>query len=388
MVRVLHPRLLFECNTSILHAVKRHNYPYRHLPCPSIVQNLSFADWKRQLIRPPLGHPATFSTNSPSQTHNKSTSKIRRQGTFESVWEQRFQQLKAFRDQHGHCRVPSAKTGEYSQLYTWIENQRRAYKKIQQQQQQQPSTANSTTHKQKTPRRSSSSSLVQSRLDRLQDELGLDLDPRATQWQARYADLLDFVAHYGHCRVPDQYSPNPELGRWVRTQRYQYHLQEPFSNLTPERRYLLEQLDFCWDVQQENWMDYWKKYMEEKEKNKRKLLQRSIQSKSSQNNDGDSYNDDDNNQESEIIDSPPDDEEDNYDDPAFFQQQQTSSSKISEASMKRWVRGQRYQFQLYRQGKVSQHSLTPDRIDRLKQAGIIGQDEDDDPYAPQQVDDE
>mmetsp|Transcript_26595 Transcript_26595/g.43949 ORF Transcript_26595/g.43949 Transcript_26595/m.43949 type:complete len:146 (-) Transcript_26595:310-747(-) len=34
-------------------------------------------------------------------------------------------------------------------------------------------------------------------------------------WEQRIHELIDFQKKYGHCNVPQNYSPNPSLGTWV-----------------------------------------------------------------------------------------------------------------------------------------------------------------------------
>jgi hypothetical protein len=37
------------------------------------------------------------------------------------------------------------------------------------------------------------------------------------QWQVQYQQLLEYKTTHGHCCVPNEYKPNPVLGRWVST---------------------------------------------------------------------------------------------------------------------------------------------------------------------------
>jgi hypothetical protein len=49
-------------------------------------------------------------------------------------WDERFEELKAFRKEHGHYRVPLQKEKDSAtkQLALWIQNQRAQYKLLQQ----------------------------------------------------------------------------------------------------------------------------------------------------------------------------------------------------------------------------------------------------------------
>jgi hypothetical protein len=35
------------------------------------------------------------------------------------------------------------------------------------------------------------------------------------KWEKRYAELCEFKRIHGHCEVPQAYSDNPRLGKWV-----------------------------------------------------------------------------------------------------------------------------------------------------------------------------
>jgi hypothetical protein len=44
------------------------------------------------------------------------------------------------------------------------------------------------------------------------------------QWTAMYEKLVEYRNTHGHCRVAHSSKTHPELGRWVKRQRYQYKL--------------------------------------------------------------------------------------------------------------------------------------------------------------------
>lgn len=49
-------------------------------------------------------------------------------GPVEEIWEQRFHELKKYRELHGHCNVPS-RHKENKKLAKWVETQRYFFKK-------------------------------------------------------------------------------------------------------------------------------------------------------------------------------------------------------------------------------------------------------------------
>ncbi len=74
--------------------------------------------------------------------------------------------------------------------------------------------------------------------------------PKATaNWEALFQALVAFKENQGHCGVPQRWSENPELARWVSTQRYHYKK----GKLGEERVARLEDLGVEWDPVTANW---------------------------------------------------------------------------------------------------------------------------------------
>ena len=65
-------------------------------------------------------------------------------------------------------------------------------------------------------------------------------------WEERFQQLVAFKELKGHCNVPQHWSENKTLGKWVNSQRKSYS--EKPSCLTQERIQKLEALGFCWKV--------------------------------------------------------------------------------------------------------------------------------------------
>lgn len=70
------------------------------------------------------------------------------------------------------------------------------------------------------------------------------------RWNDMYHRVAAFRAKHGHCRVPNRFVEDSQLGFWVSAQRRQYKLMETTgagaSALTPERIRKLEEIDFQW----------------------------------------------------------------------------------------------------------------------------------------------
>jgi hypothetical protein len=71
-----------------------------------------------------------------------------------------------------------------------------------------------------------------------------------TAWEDRLGELAEYCKIYGHCNVPQRYSENTKLGKWVTNQRtnYRLHLKGKTSPMTTFRIQELESLGFEWVI--------------------------------------------------------------------------------------------------------------------------------------------
>jgi len=77
------------------------------------------------------------------------------------------------------------------------------------------------------------------------------------KWMENFQQLLKYKEEHGNCLVPHTYLPNPLLARWVKRQRRQYKLcleKCPQSTMTPERIDILNKEGFVWDSHEITWM--------------------------------------------------------------------------------------------------------------------------------------
>ena len=140
-------------------------------------------------------------------------------------WNALLEQLTEYKAEFGHCLVPQ----QYAvnpKLGGWVSTQRHNYK----------------LQKEGKP-----SSMTEERIRALN---GVDFDWDATNasWNALLEQLTEFKVQLGHCLVPNKYSANPELGRWVSNQRYLIKLYQEVkpSSMTEERIRELESIGFYW----------------------------------------------------------------------------------------------------------------------------------------------
>lgn len=70
------------------------------------------------------------------------------------------------------------------------------------------------------------------------------------KWMERYLELCQYKELNGDCLVPDGYSKNPQLARWVREQRGQYKraMAGKASYMSKQRLEALQKLDFTWSL--------------------------------------------------------------------------------------------------------------------------------------------
>jgi superfamily II DNA or RNA helicase len=137
-------------------------------------------------------------------------------------WEKNFEELKKFKEDHGHCRVLRLKVrsqNPFNQLATWAQTQRTLY---------------------------SSNTLSTERILKL-ESLGFEWDPTDAEWENNFRKLHDFKEINGHCRVPYQYKDDHRLGNWV------VGLRSRKDQLTQERIARLEKLGFQWDLRADKW---------------------------------------------------------------------------------------------------------------------------------------
>jgi hypothetical protein len=145
---------------------------------------------------------------------------------YENVWNESFEQLREFKLQSGHCRVPRRYDAN-PKLGLWVMKQRKYFK----------------LHQEGTP----SNSMTPEHMRALQS-VGFVSDIHAASWNERFEQLREFKVQFDHTRVPRKYSANRKLGVWVMKQRQYFRLHqegEP-SYMTEERIRKLESIEFAW----------------------------------------------------------------------------------------------------------------------------------------------
>jgi len=143
-------------------------------------------------------------------------------------WIERYEELKQYKLQKGHCEVPS-KYNENPSLGWWVKRQRTQYRLL---------------------KEGKSSTMSEERIGAL-EFIGFTWQMRelsSVPWTEQYEELKHFRIQKGHCEVPQIYNVNPCLGKWVSTQRTQYKLLKEGkpSNMNEDRIGALEFIGFTW----------------------------------------------------------------------------------------------------------------------------------------------
>lgn len=162
-------------------------------------------------------------------------------------WWTRYAELQAFYRLHRHCRVPPNAV-DWPGLGIWVRNQRREHRRW--------------AH-------GESSTLDEERRVALER---LDFDWYRSQtetWEARFAELQEFIAERGHAHVPQQDSDYFQLGQWCMNQRIAYARWKngESSALNDQRRQRLEAVGFSWSVRDQRWRMMLDRLVEFHEKN-------------------------------------------------------------------------------------------------------------------------
>ena len=144
---------------------------------------------------------------------------------WKDTWNERYEELKDFKDQQGHCNVPH-KYQPNKALGNWVQKQRQNYKLMLE--------------------GSKSGRMTEERVEKLEN-IGFEWNKKDI-WDMRLEELKLFKAQHGNCNVPMR--RNKVLGQWVITQRKNYKrmLEGSKSYMTEERVEKLENIGFEWTI--------------------------------------------------------------------------------------------------------------------------------------------
>lgn len=167
-------------------------------------------------------NPPNAAENSKDSQHERKKRKkaAKGDGLSVSAWKKRYEQLKQYHKDCGHCRVPD-RYEHAPGLAGWVRYQRREYEE-----------------KKLTPEKFA-------KLKELDFQWVLPDSGRPHKtWEEHFQELKEFHRENGHTRVPRRtYKKNPFLGEWVHYQRRNYEKKSPFL-LQSDKMKKLQEIGF------------------------------------------------------------------------------------------------------------------------------------------------
>jgi len=145
---------------------------------------------------------------------------------YDRRWEEMFQRLLAYKDEHGDTLVP-VQWEQDKTLGTWVQGQRQRYW---------------------------SGLLKEDRMQKLNSvrfvwRVNAKSERHSPKWEElwkrRYQELVCFKEQHGHARIPALYSLNQPLAIWVDFQRDMHSI----GKMREDRKRLLDMIGFDWDFQ-------------------------------------------------------------------------------------------------------------------------------------------
>jgi hypothetical protein len=139
----------------------------------------------------------------------------------ESGWEEMFDALIEYKEEHGDCKVPTG-WAKNKKLARWVKTQRKIYL---------------------------DNKLDKDRIKRL-DDIGFVWNRLESGWEEMFELLRDYKINHGNCNVPLRWVvDNINIGSWVSIQRKSY-----LSNkLDKDRIKRLDDIGFVWDILESKW---------------------------------------------------------------------------------------------------------------------------------------
>mmetsp|Transcript_18507 Transcript_18507/g.28565 ORF Transcript_18507/g.28565 Transcript_18507/m.28565 type:complete len:415 (+) Transcript_18507:146-1390(+) len=159
-------------------------------------------------------------------------------GNADEIWNMMFEHLLLYKAKHGHCYVPATYKINPS-LGKWVETQRNST--LQPDKRAKLASIGFYNPRPKKPNKGTGS-----RTGALWEK----------HWNDMLARLVKYKQKHGHCQVPFHCQEDPQLGYWVKNQRFKKH------KLSPERIEKLEKVGFQWDVAAKSQNELWKEMFE------------------------------------------------------------------------------------------------------------------------------
>lgn len=159
-------------------------------------------------------------------------------------WEERFEQLRKFKEEHGHTRVVcptsfnrGSVSDERAQLGSWVSRQRYDYYKLE--------------------KGRPNKYLNEERIRRL-EELGFEWHVqnkiKMEGWEQKLKQFKEYLEEHGDLAVPTEYKTNGlgSYAAYLRTQ-YVFYKQGTKSHLNEEKVQQMDEMGFRWSLTQDKW---------------------------------------------------------------------------------------------------------------------------------------
>jgi hypothetical protein len=133
-------------------------------------------------------------------------------------WDDRFEHLVEYKKMNGDCNVSRHDSAEINlQLFSWARRQR------------------------ETKFKNKLSAEREAKLNSIGFVWSINCS-HAADWKMHFRQLMEYKEAIGDCNVPQEFSPNPQLGLWVQKQRRKHKYQK----LTKEHWEQLNSIRFDW----------------------------------------------------------------------------------------------------------------------------------------------
>ena len=140
------------------------------------------------------------------------------------AWIRRLDELKAYKQEHGHCNVPN-KYPANPQLSRWVYNLRQLKKR----------------------------GKLDEKKSRQLEKMGIVWEVLEWQWQKMFSALVKYKKRYGDCDVPNKYPVSPQLGGWV----YRLRRLKKRGKLEAAHIKHLDAIGFVWGCPHQGPEEHW-----------------------------------------------------------------------------------------------------------------------------------
>jgi hypothetical protein len=210
----------------------------------------TFASNSTQLSTNATSATLTTTTTTPKTTNSAS----RLSQSREENWENMFNALAVYKQEHGHCLVPKCFPDNKS-LSHWVYRQRSLFMT-----RQRKGERKNTLTPERTERLRNLGFVFRARSTKEQSKVeSIRRQPSSdANWMRNFEILKEFRERMGHTLVPKVYKENQTFSSWVYTQRHLYKKRKDgqMNVLIDDRIKILDSINFVWNAKKDRqWQD-------------------------------------------------------------------------------------------------------------------------------------